>query len=430
MFYFVDTLAQLHHLCSYGSSVSLATLEQPVCQSRCLAVSLAQPAQVYVKPVKFSVAKNGLGGRLGARRKPRVDDFPSSAKLGGPGQHRSTTVKSRSKPPRRQNRYRLLLIPSRFRPPKPYATTEPFARPPALHCFRSTPCAAQRRRLPALAIAACRVGVAEEEAAEFVQKFDLEDKVKHFMLIYMRLKIECAVIDNSRVDVPMDAKYGSVPLDMLEEEAAEFVQKSDLEDKVKQFMLIYMRLKIECAVIDNSRVDVPMDAKYGTVPLDMGGFSGVGRTGNKPRYWPRPPHLPYGVSLWRSNIIPTSTATKATVAGGSEEESGRKTGRRREEESRKRLYSLALFGGETSAVAVSEEEEITRRKDGRWTENARKRGTRRRYERSKKVAGVQQRCDKELRRSPRKGQMERRGGTDPGPAARRRKELGRKLSPE
>ncbi|KAL4554474.1 hypothetical protein LXL04_039305 [Taraxacum kok-saghyz] len=50
------------------------------------------------------VAKNGLGGRLGARRETRVEDFPSSAKLGGSGQHRSTTVKSRSKPPRRQNR--------------------------------------------------------------------------------------------------------------------------------------------------------------------------------------------------------------------------------------------------------------------------------------------------------------------------------------
>ena len=25
-----------------------------------------------------------------------------------------------------------------------------------------------------------------------------------------------------------------------------------------------------------------------------------GRTGTKPRYWPRPPHLPYGVSLWVS----------------------------------------------------------------------------------------------------------------------------------
>ncbi|KAL4573565.1 hypothetical protein LXL04_020375 [Taraxacum kok-saghyz] len=46
----------------------------------------------FSHPFDTIVAKNGLGGRLGARRKLRVDDFPSSAKLGGPGQHRSTTT--------------------------------------------------------------------------------------------------------------------------------------------------------------------------------------------------------------------------------------------------------------------------------------------------------------------------------------------------
>ncbi|KAL4573574.1 hypothetical protein LXL04_020384 [Taraxacum kok-saghyz] len=42
-------------------------------------------------------------------------------------------------------------------------------------------------------------------------------KSEHFYLIVFNLKrIECAVIDNSWVDVPMDAKYGSVPDDMVD----------------------------------------------------------------------------------------------------------------------------------------------------------------------------------------------------------------------
>ncbi|KAL4591856.1 hypothetical protein LXL04_004830 [Taraxacum kok-saghyz] len=40
---------------------------------------------------------------------------------------------------------------------------------------------------------------------------------EHFYLIVFNIKrIECAVIDNSLVDVPMDAKYGSAPLDMVD----------------------------------------------------------------------------------------------------------------------------------------------------------------------------------------------------------------------
>ncbi|KAL4579528.1 hypothetical protein LXL04_015678 [Taraxacum kok-saghyz] len=41
-------------------------------------------------------------------------------------------------------------------------------------------------------------------------------KSEHFYLIVCNLKrIVCAVIDNMLVDVPMDAKYGTVPLDMI-----------------------------------------------------------------------------------------------------------------------------------------------------------------------------------------------------------------------
>ncbi|KAL4560576.1 hypothetical protein LXL04_032729 [Taraxacum kok-saghyz] len=42
-------------------------------------------------------------------------------------------------------------------------------------------------------------------------------KSEHFYLIVFNLKrIECAVIDNSLVDVPMNAKYGTVPHDMVD----------------------------------------------------------------------------------------------------------------------------------------------------------------------------------------------------------------------
>ncbi|KAL4583010.1 hypothetical protein LXL04_007574 [Taraxacum kok-saghyz] len=48
--------------------------------------------QTETKPTVW-VAKNGLGGRLGARRRPRVEDYPSSPELIRSGQHRSTPVK-------------------------------------------------------------------------------------------------------------------------------------------------------------------------------------------------------------------------------------------------------------------------------------------------------------------------------------------------